>query len=86
MYVVLRYFFRRIDPKREPMGGFLRASDQNAPLEHSIRSLSYLCREFDSLDHGDDYENVQPVYQIGFLGFNLFVDHPEFCSWYQMIR
>ena len=48
------------------------------------RSLYYLCREFDSLDHGDDYENVQPVYQIGFLGFNLFVDHPEFCSWYQM--
>ncbi len=48
------------------------------------RSLYYLCREFDSLDHGDDYENVQPVYQIGFLGFTLFVDHPEFCSWYQM--
>ncbi len=48
------------------------------------RSLSYLCREFDSLDHGDDYENVQPVYQIGFLGFTLFEDHPEFCSLYQM--
>jgi len=48
------------------------------------RSLSYLCREFDSLDHGDDYENVQPVYQIGFLGFTLFEDHPEFCALYQM--
>ncbi len=41
-------------------------------------------KTFDNLDHGDDYENVQPVYQIGFLGFTLFEDHPEFCSWYQM--
>ena len=48
------------------------------------RSLSYLCREFDNLDHGDDYENVQPTYQIGFLGFTLFDDHPEFCAKYQL--
>ncbi len=48
------------------------------------RSLSYMCREFDSLDHGDDYENVQSVYQIGFLDFTLFEDHPEFYSKYQM--
>lgn len=40
--------------------------------------------EFDSLDHGDDYEMVQPVYQIGFLSFTLFEDHPEFGSCYQM--
>ena len=48
------------------------------------RSLAYLCREFDSLDHGDDYEKVQQTYQIGFLGFTLFEDHPEFCAKYQM--
>ncbi len=48
------------------------------------RSLSYMCREFDSLDHGDDYENVQTVYQIGFLDFTLFEDHPEFFAKYQM--
>ena len=48
------------------------------------RSLSYLCRNFDSLDHGDDYDKVQPTYQIGFLGFTLFNDHPEFCATYQM--
>ncbi len=48
------------------------------------RSLSYLCREFDSLDHGDDYDNVQTVYQIGFLDFTLFEDHPEFFAKYQM--
>ena len=48
------------------------------------RSLAYLCREFDSLDHGDDYDNVKPTYQVGFLGFTLFEDHPEFCAKYQM--
>ena len=48
------------------------------------RSLSYMCREFDSLDHGDDYENVQPLYQIGFLDFTLFEDHPEFYAKFQV--
>ena len=48
------------------------------------RSLAYLCREFDRLDHGDDYDKVTPAYQVGFLGFTLFEDHPEFCGRYQM--
>lgn len=48
------------------------------------RSLAYLCREFDSLDHGDDYNEVKPVYQIGFLDFSLFDEHPEFFATYQM--
>ncbi len=48
------------------------------------RSLAYLCREFDSLDHGDDYDDVKPSYQVGFLGFTLFEDHPEFCARYQL--
>lgn len=48
------------------------------------RSLCYLCREFDSLDHGDDYDDVKPTYQIGFLDFTLFEDHPEFYAKYQL--
>ena len=48
------------------------------------RSLSYLCRDFDSLNRGEDYLKIQPVYQIGFLDFTLFEDHPEFCATYQM--
>ena len=48
------------------------------------RSLSYLCREYDVLDHGEDYDKVQPVYQIGFLDYTLFEDHPEFVAKYQM--
>lgn len=48
------------------------------------RSLCYLCREFDSLNHGDDYEDVKTAYQISFLNFDLFEDHPEFFARYQM--
>ncbi len=49
-----------------------------------FRSLGYLCREFDTLDHGDDYSDVKKVYQVGFLNFDLFEDHPEFFATYQM--
>ena len=48
------------------------------------RSLIYLCREFDDLDHGVDYSNVQTAYQIGILDFTLFEEHPEFFATYQM--
>ena len=48
------------------------------------RSLSYLCREFDSLHHGQDYSEVKNVYKIGFLNYTLFEDHPEFYAKYQM--
>ena len=49
-----------------------------------MRSLSYLCRKFDSLHRGEDYSVVRPVYQIGFLDFTLFEDHPEFFGRYQL--
>ncbi len=49
-----------------------------------MRSLSYLCREFNNLQKGEDYENVRPVFHIGFLDFTLFEDHPEFFATYQM--
>ena len=48
------------------------------------RSISYLCREFNSLDHGDDYSDVKPAYQIGFLDYTLFPEHPEFYATYRM--
>jgi predicted transposase/invertase (TIGR01784 family) len=50
----------------------------------SARSLCYLCRKFDSVARGDDYNDARPVYQIGFLDFTLFEDHPEFFAKYQM--
>ncbi len=48
------------------------------------RSLAYLCRRFDNLHRGEDYSIIKPVYQIGFLDFTLFEDHPEFFAKYQM--
>lgn len=49
-----------------------------------MRSLSYLCRKFDDVARGDDYNTANTVYQIGFLDFTLFEDHPEFFAQYQM--
>lgn len=48
------------------------------------RSLSYLCREFDRLDHGDDYNDAKPAYHIGFLDYTLFPEHPEFYATFRI--
>lgn len=44
------------------------------------RSLSYLCRSFDKLYRGNEYEAVMPAIHIGFLDFTLFQEAPEFYS------
>ena len=46
------------------------------------RSLSYLCRNFDHLRTGAEYEDIHPVVQIGILNFPLFEDRPEFYATY----
>ena len=47
------------------------------------RSLSYLCRSFDSLLEGQDYIEVMPTIHISFLDFTLFPEAPEFYAAYQ---
>ncbi len=42
------------------------------------RSLAYLCRTFDGLYRGQEYDEALPVAHIGFLDFTLFPDTPEF--------
>ena len=42
------------------------------------RSLSYLCRSFDQLYRGHEYEEALPVIHIGFLDYTLFPKYPEF--------
>ncbi len=42
------------------------------------RSLSYLCRNFDQLHRGQDYDFVFDTYHIGILDYTLFKDKPEF--------
>ena len=50
------------------------------------RSLSYLCRTFDHLYRGQDYEEALPVHHIGFLDFSLFPNYPEFYATYQLLN
>ena len=48
------------------------------------RSLSYLCRSFDNLNKGEDYEDVCSAVHIGFIDFSVFPEEPEFCSTYML--
>ena len=50
------------------------------------RSLTYLCRTFDQLQSGQEYEETLPVIHIGFTAFTLFPDNPEFYATYRMIN
>lgn len=50
------------------------------------RSLSYLCRSFDSLETGEDYLDVKPVIHISFLDFTLFEEYPEFYATYMLMN
>lgn len=50
------------------------------------RSLSYLCRSFDHLEHNQDYRYVKPTIQIGLLNFTLFPENPEFYATYQFLN
>nr|MCR4892381.1 Rpn family recombination-promoting nuclease/putative transposase [Lachnospiraceae bacterium] len=48
------------------------------------RSLGYLCRTFDTLNSGDDYIQTKPAFQITFLDFTLFPEHPVFHAKYML--
>ena len=50
------------------------------------RSLSYLCRSFNQLNKGEDYNNIKPVIHIGFLDYTLFDDYPEFYAIYRLLN
>ncbi len=48
------------------------------------RSLSYACRSFDQLNHGDGYGQILPVVHVGFLNYSLFPEYPEFFATYEL--
>ncbi len=50
------------------------------------RSLMYLCRAFDNLNHGDSYADARAVWQISFCDFDLFKNAPEFFSTFSLIN
>ncbi|WP_022760719.1 Rpn family recombination-promoting nuclease/putative transposase [Butyrivibrio sp. AD3002] len=57
-------------------------NEQNWPE----RSLSYLCRNYDTLNHGENYLDAKTAYQIGILNFTLFEEYPEFYASYKLIN
>ena len=50
------------------------------------RSLSYLCRCFDNLSRGAEYQDVKSAVHIGFLDYTLFPDEPEFFATYRLMN
>lgn len=46
------------------------------------RSLSYLCRSYDNLNRGEDYNEVKPVYQVGITDFSPIKGNDRFFSRY----
>ena len=50
------------------------------------RSLVYICRSFDNLSHGDQYDAVPYVTQISFTDFSPNPEKPAFCSCYKWIN
>ncbi|MDE5933867.1 MAG: Rpn family recombination-promoting nuclease/putative transposase, partial [Lachnospiraceae bacterium] len=55
-------------------------------MDWQNRSLLYLCRSYDQLDHGQEYMEIQPVIHIGFLDYTLFDESPEFYATYKLIN
>ncbi len=55
-------------------------------MDWQNRSLIYLCRSFDRLDHGQEYSEIHPVIHIGFLDYTLFKESPEFYATYKLIN
>ncbi len=55
-------------------------------LNWQNRSISYLCRTYDQLHHGQDYSEAKAVIHIGFLDYTLFPDSPEFYSTYKLMN
>ena len=50
------------------------------------RSVMYLCRSFDQLNHGQAYGSAKPAIHIGFLDYTLFRECPEFYASYKLIN
>ena len=55
-------------------------------LNWQSRSVVYLCRSYDSLNHGQDYNEAKSVIHIGFLDYTLFRSRPEFYASYKLIN
>lgn len=50
------------------------------------RSITYLCRTYDNLESGQEYDEVIPAIQISILDFDLFEGVEELCSRYYLMN
>lgn len=55
-------------------------------LNWQNRSISYLCRSFDQINHGEDYSDIKPAIHIGFLDYTLFENSPQFYATYKLMN
>lgn len=46
----------------------------------------YLCRSYDRLNKGQEYQDAKPAIHIGFLDYTLFSKSPEFYAAYKLIN
>ena len=58
----------------------------NMTNDYMFRAVLYLCRSFDQLNHGQNYNEIKPVIHIGFLDYTLFEEYPEFYTTYKLIN
>ena len=50
------------------------------------RSLIYLCRSFDQLYRGQKYDEILPVFHIGFVDFTFQPNNPEFYATHKLLN
>ncbi len=50
------------------------------------RSITYLCKNYDNLNSGENYDMVCPAMQLSILDFDLFDGIEELCSRYYLIN
>ena len=55
-------------------------------LNWQNRSVMYLCRSYDRLNRGQEYQDAKPAIHIGFLDYTLFSGCPAFYSCYKLIN
>lgn len=55
-------------------------------LNWQNRSVMYLCRTYDKLNRGQEYEEAKPAIHIGFLDYTLFADRTEFYAAYKLVN
>ena len=65
---------------------FINLEMQNLSQYWENRSLLYLCRAFDTIQRGQDYNAVSSIMHIGLLNFTLFKDEPEFYASYKLMN